>query len=346
MYIFDKVTATVEETKNPHNPIALVFDFYVGTQFFPFSDAKKVADPSFLSSQIAEVLDAYACEAVGTTVELTSDTSKIRGYQGGLCHFVINNGRRYLITPLRGRDAPSSPLMLDIQAGRLESVADGSWEDLLIRKGFEVGMYTDSARVVPQFSGSDFYSMHNTHVHETVEKGYARIALDTASSRPLVPSFVTILFDKNDTYAYVRVHRVDGVVGNYFRAAWAVLPYVSSIEFMQHVVHHVQGTVRYTDLQFDARAGKPVHRDIYAVDCETGKTQIWNAGNMTREDALAVLLQENNIALEEMLRAGTLRDGIVTPVSPKLHAAVDQLPSSFLRTYASSSRHRHAFADS
>ena len=75
--------------------------------------------------------------------------------------------------------------------------------------------------------------------------------------------------------------------------------------------------------------GRPVHRDIYVIDSETGQTGIWRAGALVRTEDITVLLAENRHALEGLQQAGRLKDGAVLPVSPKLRAAIEQLPSVY-----------------
>ena len=123
------------------------------------------------------------------------------------------------------------------------------------------------------------------------------------------------------------VHKEGSSVPEVILAGWATLPYVSSIELFQHIALHVQADVHFTDLNIDK--GKPVHRDIYAIDCESGQTGVWRAGVLVRSEDITVLLKENKHKLEELQQAGRLKDGAVLPVSPKLRAAIEQLPSAY-----------------
>lgn len=329
MYIFDRVVGNVVPTGNAQTPLRYKFDFYLGTEIKPFKEAKAVADSAFLTDRVAELHALYAQGNEGT-VELTSDTSKVRGYQGGLVHLLFNKGKMYLVCPLRGADAPSSPLMLDIQAGRLnldneEEQADG-WQDSLVRKGFEVGYFTARKRVVP-LVGVSFERCIDHALIAALRTSYAAAVPDVTA--PLVPSFVHFYFDRNTSLAYARVHKQGFPIPEFIPAGWAALPYVSSIELFQHIALHVQGDIRFTDLNMDK--GKPVHRDIYVIDCETGQTQVWKAGTLQRTEDITVLLAENKEKLEELLRQGKLKDGAVLPVSPKLRAAIEQLPSVYQR---------------
>ncbi len=330
MYIFDRVVGKVVPTGNGQASLRYEFDFYQGTEIKPFKEAKAVADPTFLTDRVAALEALYASGNAGT-VEFTSDTSKVRGYQGGLLHLLFNKGKMYLVCPLRGADAPSSPLMLDIQAGRLnldnEEERSDNWQDSLIRKGFEVGYFTDRERVVPHV-GSLFGRALDRSLTATLHTSYATAVPDVTA--PLVPSFVNFYFDRNTSLAYIRVHKQGSSIPEVLPAGWAALPYVSSVELFQHIALHVQGEVRFTDMNTDK--GKPVHRDIYVIDCETGQTQVWKAGTLLRVDDITVLLEENKEKLEEFQRQGKLKDGAVLPVSPKLSAAIRQLPSVYQRS--------------
>ena len=79
------------------------------------------------------------------------------------------------------------------------------------------------------------------------------------------------------------------------------------------------------------RKEKPVNRQIYVVNCTTGETNVWQYGQKLRTAPVAELLEENRRELQQKANAGELQDGKVLPVSPKLRAAIQQLPSSFCR---------------
>lgn len=338
MYIFEKVIAAVRKTTIERVPFRYEFDFYQGTVTKPFAEAKKAADRDFLADRVAQLHALYASGKEGT-VELTSETSKVRGYQGGFVHFVRSGSKIYLIAPLRGRDAPSSPYMLDIQAGRLNldnaEEQQDSWQTSLYRKGFEVGYFCDQEgrqrRFIPQLPGSDSDARHcNPLLLNHFTSSYNRMT-ETASLPDQNSSF-TPLLDIFDGQSFIRVHKPGKNVPETFRAGWAALPYLSSIELFQYALFHFPSDTRFIDLNWDERRNQPVNRCIYAIDCATGMTEIWESGNpATHPYSLSDLLAQNTSRLEGMQLRGELRDGIVQPVSPKLVAAVQQLPHSLRR---------------
>ncbi|MBI5001790.1 hypothetical protein HZC31_00225 [Candidatus Woesearchaeota archaeon] len=149
MYIFDKVVATIVPTGIVNTPVRYEFDFYLSSHTMSFSDAKKVADPAFLEDRVAQLRNSYREQNAGEQIELTSATSKIRGYQGGLCHIALLgiDYTPHLVLLRRGADAPTSPLMLDIAAGRME-FSDESWQETILREGLtEIGYYTSEEKL-------------------------------------------------------------------------------------------------------------------------------------------------------------------------------------------------------
>ncbi|MEK6867196.1 MAG: hypothetical protein AABX98_00090 [Nanoarchaeota archaeon] len=184
---------------------------------------------------------------------------------------------------------------------------------------------------LPQFSGGDIDAHYNEGLEAFFRRGYARSGVKDIASQPLQPNFFVRLLDRNDTYALVRVHMQDGNTER-FQAAWTALPYVSSIEFVQHAVHQIPDGSRYLDITLD-RKENPINRQIYVINCATGQTDVWQYGQKQRTAPLAELLEENRAELQRKADAGELKDGLVLPVSPKLRAAIQQLPSSFCRRH-------------
>lgn len=335
MYIFDRVIAKVVETGIQRQQYRTDITFYRGRDVLPFSAAKKVADEGFLTDRIAQLEEAYRQQKVGTEIELTREegpghaASRIRGYQGGLVHFVNSAGHKYLVLPLRKEDAPSSPLMLDIQAGRLNldnaEEAQWDWRDFLVRRGVEVGYFTSTHRLIPILGeGMGRQPSYGKQMHDKYLNDSAMNALDKLGIAIGLRAERNI-FPVTEGLVGVSVYPPGFILPNQtFKASWAALPWLSSIELMQYVTHHFPRGMKYTDLQFDN--GTPMHRDIYVVNCETGTTEVWNAGMLKRTDSIATLLDENLKLLEDKISAGTLRDAKPIPVSPKVKAVLLQLP--------------------
>ncbi len=331
MYIFDRVTAKVVETKTSLQPFRLEFDFYQGTQKLPFSEAKKVADPVFLENRVAEVKEAYAQQNVGKEIELTSDTSKIRGYQGGLCHIAMINAKPYLVLLRRGADAPTSPLMLDIAAGRMDD-SDETWEETMLREGTtEIGYYGREGRVLPTFDRREFSPQIIASLTGKVMSAYEQVGIDRERSKEKMyeSNSVSRLFDRNDTYAHIRVHDRHVFVSDTVSAGWTALPHLSSIELFQHMVLQLSGDIQFSDLEYDEKRRKPVHRDVYVIEMATGNTHVWNAGQKVRVENIGILLAENKTVLGKLADKGEMRRNAIHPVSPKVLAAIEQLPTRF-----------------
>ncbi len=331
MYVFEKVTAKVVETTTPWQPYRLEFDFFAGRRNVPFKEAKNVADASFLEDRLAQMREAYAENKVGEEIELTSKESKIRGYQGGLCHIVMLGSKPHLVLLKRGVDAPTSPLVLDIAAGRMEEDLDKSWEETIFREGFtEIGYYTPHKRVLPVFRAGEVDTTVGSRLTGHVTTAYDQIGI---GSREYEQEYFVRLFDQNDTYASIRVHMKRGYAPEHLSAGWAALPHLSSIELFQHIVLRLPKETTFSDLEYNESARNPVHRDVYVMNMKTGMTQVWNAGNMTEEIDIKTLLDRNRGLLEDMVRHGRLKDGKVQAVSPKVLAAIEQLPSRFIRDH-------------
>ncbi len=222
--------------------------------------------------------------------------------------------------------------MLDIQAGRLNldnaEEQHDEWQDSLLRKGFEVGYVTGRGCVCPKVPSS-FGKEHNQYLQRTISDAYALAVPDVTS--PLSLSSVNLLSEGNNFLARIHIHKDGSSVPEIITAGWAALPYVSSIELFQYVALHIQGDLRFTDLNIDK--GKAVHRDIYVIDCETAQTQVWKAGQELRKENIGILLAENKTALEKLADDKKLKDGVVLAVSPKLLAAIEQLPPSFRKKH-------------
>lgn len=231
--------------------------------------------------------------------------------------------------------------MLDIQAGRLNldnaEEQQDSWQTSLYRKGFEVGYFCfcdhdgRQRRFIPQLPGSDSDARHcNPLLFNHFTSSYNRMT-ETASLPDQNSSFTTPT-DVFDGLSFVRVHKHGKTAPETFHAGWAALPYLSSIELFQYAVFHFPKDTRFIDLNWDERKNQPVHRYIFAVDCATGMTNIWKSGNPVPQlYPLSELLGDNTSSLKAMEQRGELHDGIVQPVSPKLAAAVRQLPHSLRR---------------
>lgn len=318
-------------------------EFDVGDEWVKFEVAKDVADETWLGEEAAIIKAGEGISNHSARADLTSKPcdgmsggSYLRGFQGGLVHLVKMGNERYLLTPLRGADARSSKLQLDIQAGRQKDETDGTWPEVILRYGFEIGMVAPgnkilipSTKLFKGYGGLADVVRHGlaAGTHFAANWDYGRRAMKTNPTRYGEQEINVRLVDLPGAATFV-VNDGEGSEQYSFKAGWAALPWASSIEAIQVVEWEVPEGTRFYDTQaipYDGPGGEqPLDRKVYLIPLDEGDTRTTNAtSELTRP--LSTLLSRNKKRQRRLQRAGEFANSVVDPISPKLRAAAEYL---------------------
>jgi hypothetical protein len=339
MHVFKNVIARVV-----HGNVTL--QFYLSDKTLPFKvkdgmGAKGVADPQYLHERVCDVKTLVNNGPTGD-VSLTRSNghldgpSWIRGYQGGLAHFLSVGDKRYLVSPLRGTDAPSSKLHLDIHAGRIRSLSEKNWGTLLAEWGHEVAVVRGSQILYPQLSSERYgqeIKQHNVSALAFLTSSYAHLEGQIIPTGLEVVSHRASLF-RNNKYVRFEVYDQGGTKVHSFDALFAALPWVSSIEAIRVVQMEqpVDSIDQLTFYDLNTKPGDdpgtlvPVDRAIYVTDLYTAETAVWQGGEKIRVESLGTLLQENYQKQLGLQQRDAFANSALGPVSPKLLALASMFP--------------------
>jgi hypothetical protein len=317
-------------------------EFDVSDEWFPFNVVKDLANPKFLAEG-AQVLKNLEKKGYSGRTDLTTElpqNSYLRGFQGGLIHLVKMGNETYLVAPLRGADAHSSKLQLDIQAGRQREKIDGTWPEVILRYGFEIGMVAPGNKIlIPSLDLFKTYDGLEDVVRHELTAGtnlsanwdYKKSAVKKKPTRYGEQEINVCLVDLPGAATFV-VNDCEGSEQYSFKAGWAALPWVSSIEAIQVVEWEVPEGTRFYDthrMPYDGPGGEqPVNRDIYLINCRTGGVQVHGSGIIAfneRDVQLSERLAFIKKRQERLQDDGKFADSIIDPISPKLRAAAAYL---------------------